>query len=63
YLTSHAPTLFGKAQLEAHLKHLDAFDPSGLAETRSMGKAAYLSRFKTGALSSEFVLGGAQPAM
>ena len=61
YLTSHAPILFGKDRLEAHLKHLDAFDPSGLAETRSVGKAAYLSRFKAGALLSEFVM--TRPAM
>ncbi|MBR7041596.1 MAG: MBL fold metallo-hydrolase [Clostridia bacterium] len=57
YLTSHAPALFDKTQPEAHLKHLDAFDPARLTKTRSAGANVWISRFSENGLRSEFVIG------
>ena len=59
FLTSHAPAPLSKAQLEAHLKHLDAFDPARLTETRSAGVQVWISRFRENGLRSEFAIGEA----
>ena len=59
FLTSHAPAPLSKAQLEAHLKHLDAFDTARLTETRSAGVRVWLSRFRENGLRSEFAIGEA----
>ena len=56
FLTSHAPGVLNRAQAEAHLRHLEAFDPDALRPVRLAGETVWRGEWRRGEWRSVFML-------
>ena len=59
YLTSHAPALQDKSQVEAHREHLERLEPKALKQVNRAGVPVWISAYRNKSLRSEFILGKA----